>query len=241
MTPRPHAPLPDEWAGPVLELVARIRAAAAPPVGDDGAWATAEAGQERPRTGHRAARRTASAGQSAAHLLRFRAIDAVRHGRDEPWTLALATSTEAIGSWDWDTRMQVALDLRRTFRHLPAAEDADGRRETRLVAAWLTHSDGPGLVAATGELCRVVLALAPGPADLAAAWYATHGDRLLRELAARGPGVDAGLVRAAVQGVDAARVLTRTHIADHAGLTREELEAYLDPAAPGAGTGRPPG
>ncbi|MGW6130742.1 hypothetical protein ACWFNE_12025 [Cellulomonas sp. NPDC055163] len=230
MTPRAHAPLPDEWAGPILELVDRTRAAAAPATGDDGAWATAEAGQERPRTGHGAARRTASAGQSAAHLLRFRAIEAVRHGHDEPWTLALATSTEAVGSWDWDTRMQVALDLRRTFRHLAAADDTDARRGTRLVAAWLTHSDGPGLVATTGELCRAVLDLEPSRTDLAAAWYATHGDRLLRELAARGAAVHPDLVREAVRGVDAARVLTRTHIADHVGITREELETHLDGA-----------
>ncbi|WP_258723363.1 hypothetical protein [Cellulomonas sp. NS3] len=228
MTPRAHAPLPDEWAGPILELVDRTRAAAAPAADDDGAWATAEAGQERPRTGHRAARRTASAGQCGAHLLRFRAIEAVQHGHDEPWTLALATSTEAVGSWDWDTRMQVALDLRRTFRHLPADDDTDARRETRLVAAWLTHSDGPGLVAATGALCRAVLALEPSRADLAAAWYATHGDRLLRELAARGTAVDPDLVREAVRGVDAARVQTRTHIADHVGITREQLEEHLD-------------
>ncbi|MBB2921692.1 hypothetical protein [Cellulomonas cellasea] len=229
MTPRAHAPLPAEWAGPILELVEATRAAAAPSVDDDGAWATAEAGQERLRTGHKAARRTASAGQSAAHLLRFRAIEAVQHGHDEPWTLALATSTEAVGSWDWDTRMQVALDLRRTFKHLAAADDTDARRETRLVAAWLTHSDGPGLVTATGELCRAVLALAPSRADLAASWYATHGDRLLRELAARGPAVHAALVGEAVRGVDAARVLTRTHIADHAGIAREALDAHLEP------------
>lgn len=229
MTTRPDAPLPAEWAGPILQLVARTRAAAAPVVADGGAWAAAEAGQVRVRTGHEAAQETASAGQCGAHLLRFRAIEAVRHGRDEPWTLALATSTEAVASWDWDERMQAALDLRRTFRHLPVAEDGEARQETRLVAAWLTHTDGPGLVAATGELCRYVLtSTAPGDDDLAAAWYATHGDRLLRELARRGPGAHPDLVRTAVRGVDAARVLTRTHIAEHARITRELLEEYLD-------------
>jgi hypothetical protein len=80
-----------------------------------------------------------------------------------------------------------------------------------------------------------VLARTPATgADLAAAWYAVHGDRLLRELAARGPAEHPELVREAVRGVDAARVLTRTHVADHAGITREALDAYLAPDEPGA-------
>ncbi|MDF9878672.1 hypothetical protein [Cellulosimicrobium cellulans] len=53
MTTRRVDALPDEHASPILDLLDRVRAAATPPAGDAGAWAAAEAGQVRVRTGHK--------------------------------------------------------------------------------------------------------------------------------------------------------------------------------------------
>lgn len=223
--------LDNTWAIAIFGLGAKVRAAAGPLVADDGAWDTAEAGQTRVRTGYTAARRTASAGQYAAHLLRLRAIDRVERGRAEPWTLALATSTAAISSWDWDTRMQAALDLRRTFKDLPETEHDDPVRQTRLVAAWLTHAGNRQLVPVTARVCDYALEhTLLTPTALAAAWYATHGTRLLLELAARRgrPTHSDVLLRQAVRGVDAARILTATEIADRAGITRPTLDTWLE-------------
>ncbi|WP_125778259.1 hypothetical protein [Antribacter gilvus] len=173
--------LPDEHARPILELLERTRAAAAPPPEIPAAvdaWAAAEAGQARNRTGYKAARRTLSAGQYAAHALR---ITAARDADPQPWTRELADQAGAISSWDWDTRMQAALDLRRTFKDLPEPVDATVR-PVRLVAAWLTHASGPALVPVTARLAAYVLEHPPGDDVLAGAWYATHGHRLLQAL-----------------------------------------------------------
>ncbi|MFS0700269.1 hypothetical protein AB6N24_09885 [Cellulomonas sp. 179-A 4D5 NHS] len=204
-TTRTPLALENAYAVPIFGLVTRARAAATPALADDGVWASAEAGQTRIRTGHAAARRTASAGQYAAHLLRLRAIERVERGRAEPWTLALAAAAGPIGSWDWDTRMQGALDLRRTFKDLPETEHDDAVRQARLVAAWLTHAGGRQIIPATARLATYALDHTPmTPEPLAAAWYATHGDRLLLELSARQ--APAALVRVAVRGLENARV-----------------------------------
>ncbi|MBB2921304.1 hypothetical protein [Cellulomonas cellasea] len=220
--------LDNAWAIPIFNLGAKVRAAAAPLVDDDGAWETAEAGQTPIRTGYAAARRTASAGQYAAHLLRLRAIDRVERGRAEPWTLALATATTAINSWDWDERMQAALDLRRTFKHVPDDEHDDAVRQTRLVSAWLTHAGNRQLVPSTAHLAGYALDHTPlTPTTLAAAWYATHGPRLLLELSALGPARSEVLLRHAVRGVDAAHILTLAEIAGRAGVARAILDDWL--------------
>ena len=237
MTTRAMAPLPDHWAGPILDLVARARDAAAPPGDDDGAWAAADAGQVRPRTGHKAARRTATAGQLAAHLLRLHAIGLVAQGESDPWTVALTTSAPAISSWDWDERMQGALDLRRTFKDLPDS-DVAATRPARLVAAWLTHAGGAPLVPATGRLAEYALEQTPiNTQTLATAWYATHGARLLAILAARGTpnkgrqtleaAAHNTLVRAAVSGVYAAQIMSKVDITRLAGITRPTLNAWI--------------
>ena len=182
MSTRRHlTDLPPQWAQPILTLLELTRTAATPPDVDPTPWATAEAGQARIRTGYRAARRTASAGQYAAHTLRLRATTAVTTGDDRPWARALTLAEAAINSWDWDTRMRGALDLRATTNDLPALERAHAL-PARLVAAWLTHNHGPQLVPTTGRLCTYVLEHPSVDAsDLAAAWDATHGHRLQRE------------------------------------------------------------
>jgi hypothetical protein len=238
MTTRALADLPEQWAAPILDLVAQARIAAAPPADDDGAWAAAEAGQTRFRTGHKAARRTASAGQYAAHLLRLRAVDQVDQGDLNTWTVALAKAAPAINSWDWDDRMQGALDLRKTFKDLPADEHTTSTRPARLVAAWLTHAGGAQLVPATGRLCTYALEQTLITAQtLAPAWYATHGVRLLDELVARGTAREGrpsreqaahhALVRAAVCGVHTAKIMPKVELARRAGTTRMTLNAWL--------------
>lgn len=235
MTTRRVDALPDEHAGPILGLLEQVRAAAAPPAGDGGAWAAAEAGQVRVRTGYKAARRTLSAGQYAAHTLRLLAL-AQPEAEREPWTDALAHAGDAIGSWDWDMRMQGALDLRRTFKDLPDPLP-QSVRPARLVAAWLTHASGTGLVPVTARLAAHVLELEPSDDVLAAAWYATHGDRLLTELTANGTPTSGAadndeahqraLLRTAVRGLYRAQLHTKVDLAARAGITRRTLDAWL--------------
>ncbi|WP_273653200.1 hypothetical protein [Cellulomonas fimi] len=61
-------PLPDKLTAPILHLVQITRGATTDPT-NPAPWAAAEAGQTPIRTGYKAARRTASAGQYAAHLI----------------------------------------------------------------------------------------------------------------------------------------------------------------------------
>ena len=185
MTTRRHLQdLPDAWATPIPTLLELTRTAAAPHDVDPTPWASAEAGQARVHTGYRAGRRTASAGQYAAHALRLQALYAAAAGDDNPVTLALAGTIAPLNSWDWDERTRGAQDLRATFKDAPVTERA-AALPARLVAAWLTHNRGPHLVAATARLCTYVLQH-PGidVDDLAAAWDATHGHRMIRGRAA---------------------------------------------------------
>ncbi|MGW8566667.1 hypothetical protein [Isoptericola sp. NPDC055881] len=249
MTTRRLDELPAEHAAPILELLEQVRAAAAAPEGAEGAWAAAEAGQARIRTGHKAARRTLSAGQCAAHALRLtaahdlaRTVDQAgpdREGASEPWTAALAQAAGPIDSWDWDERMQGALDLRRTFKDLPEPLPATVR-PVRAIAAWLTHAGGAGLIAPTARLAALVLDEDPPAEILAASWYATHGPRLLAELTSQGGptrgAADADearrrdVLRTAVRGVHAARIMSKTDLAAAAGITRRTLDAWTAPA-----------
>jgi hypothetical protein len=235
MTTRRVDALPEEHAGPILELLERVRAVATAPDGDGGAWAAAEAGQARVRTGYKAARRTLSAGQYAAHTLRLLALAQPETDR-EPWTDALAHAGAPIGSWDWDERMQGALDLRRTFKDLPDPLP-ETVRPVRLVAAWLTHASGTGLVPVTARLAGHVIELEPDDDVLAAAWYATHGDRLLAQLTVNGtptsgaPDINEAHQRArlrtAVRGIYSAQLHTKVDLAAQAGITRRTLDAWL--------------
>ena len=68
-TRRRLAPLPHAWAEPILTMLELTRTAATPPDADPAPWAAAENGQTRIHTGHKAARRTASAGQYAARVM----------------------------------------------------------------------------------------------------------------------------------------------------------------------------
>ncbi len=105
------------------------------------------------------------------------------------------------------------------------------------MAAWLTHASGTGLVPVTARLAAHVLELEPADDVLAAAWYATHGDRLLAELTAHGTPTSGAadvdeahrraLLRTAVQGLYRAQLLTKVELAARAGITRRTLDAWL--------------
>lgn len=184
-----------------------------------------------PLTGYKHARLTGMAGSTAAHALRLQSVDA---GPSAPaWTRALAGAGEAISSWDWDVRMQAALDLRKTF--LPLGSDApESVRPVRLVAAWLTHAGGHGLIRPTTQLAQILLEQGQPPLDRA--WFATHGLTLLEELS-RGRTLSEGnpdaeekayraQLRAVVTQVARAEVIGTKALAERAGITRATLSAW---------------
>lgn len=239
MTTRRLEDLPEQHATPILALVDAARAAAAPE-GDPSAWAAAEAGQAKIRTTYKAPRRTATAGQVAAHALRLLTLAPGDPWPHQAWDEALLQSTEAINSWDWDVRMQGALDLRRTYKDLerPLPPTAV---PVQLVGSWLTHAGGPELVPATARLAGYVLGgLQDNSALLAAAWYATHGRRLLAELAPTAPrrrGAPTAeeeqrraALKEAVRGVAAAHIMTKLDLAAAAGTSRPTVTAWLSEA-----------
>lgn len=159
-------PLPPQLAAPILDVVHRARAAATS-TGTPTQRAAAEAGQTRIPTGYKAARRTASAGQYAAHALRLAALEAAR-----PTAPALQAAAAAFNTWQVDPRTAGADALRHVADSAPPA----AARELHTVAAWLDHTVGHELVATTAALCR--LALDTAPDHLGPAWHATHGQRL---------------------------------------------------------------
>lgn len=141
MSTRRTRPLPEPWAVPILTLVQITRAAITPHDVDPTPWAAAENGQTPVRTGYKAARRTASAGQYAAHLLRMQAARAVEAGDTTPWARALTATGPAITSWDPDQRATAAAQLHRTLTHESALQHPSAV-PARLVAAWLTCHRG---------------------------------------------------------------------------------------------------
>lgn len=238
MTTRRLLELPDDVAAPIMTVVDHARAAADPRLEDTSAWAAAEAGQTRVRTGYKASRRVASAGQLAAHVVRLLAPTDTA-GR--PWWTVLASSdvTTAIGSWDWDDRMWAALQLRRTYKDGDPATQADAV-PVALVATWLTHAKGEALPGATARLCRHVLERDVDEATWSRAWYLVHGLRLVDELAVesrpgRPPADDPHrlALRTAVRAAAIAGVTTKTELAAVAGVTRRTLDAWLsEPVSP---------
>lgn len=241
MTTRHLAPLPEQWAAPIYGLVDAARAAALPEglSAGENAWEKAEAGHPRPRTNHKGARRTAMAGEIAAHSLRLCVLDRTP-APDRPWDAALVKAGVAFGSWDWDQRMQAALDLRKTFKDL--LEIPNSARPARLVSAWLTHTTGEGLVPVTGRLCEYVLADADAIAVLGTAWYAVNGLRLVDELVGEGGGLGEGappredaarrqLLRQACVGILTAEVCTKLALSRRSGITRRTLDAWLSEGA----------
>lgn len=252
MISRRPLPSPETDLASNAELVQRVREAATP-VDHPDAWIKAEDGQERIRTGgkgvptsaaRRGGRRTASAGQYAAHTLRLAAL--ADESDVAAWTTELtsAATTAALNSWDWDERMQAALNLRRTYKDLTKDQrSATSVVRVQLVATWLTHTSGPDLVAATARLAEYVLdEIDDGRLEehLTPAWYATHGRRLLAELipvemtqtprkVGRPVQDDEHLeqIKRAVRGVDAAHIMTRKDLARSAGMSRQTLMNYL--------------
>lgn len=186
MTTRALEPIPEQWAGPILELADAARAAAVPAGHDDALWVDAESRAPKMRTNHRGSQRTAFAGQYAAHLLRLRALELVDQGTQDPWVVALAEAGPVLNSWDWDERTYGALALRKTYKDLSGEHPERAViRPTSYVAGWLTHAAGESLVPATGRLAQYALEHPPITCDrLTVAWYAAHGARFLDELTA---------------------------------------------------------
>lgn len=223
---------------PILEIVALTRVLATPK-SDNDAWITAEAGQREGGTGtFKHGRRTASAGQYAAHAIRLDVLDADASTRAEPWNAALLKETRAIESWDWDTRMQGALNLRATYLRLEGPEPASVI-PVKLVGSWLTQTSGDPFVYATARLAQYVLDHEELHAYLRPAWYATHGRRLLTTLAPpRDPDFEGGRptperrdalarLKAALPDIVAAHTMPLTEIADVAQITRPTIYKYL--------------
>jgi hypothetical protein len=240
VTTRALEPIPEPWAGPILELADAARAAAVPDGHDDALWVEAESRAPKMRTNYRGSRRTAFAGQYAAHLLRLRALDLLDQGTSDPWVVALAETGPVLNSWDWDERMYGALALRKTYKDLPAEHpERAAIRPTSYVAGWLTHAAGESLVPATGRLAQYALDHTPLTRDrLTVAWYAVHGARFLddltitRENPGRGrPALEdaerLALVRTAVRAIHTARLTSKTDLAQRAGITRPTLDAWL--------------
>lgn len=170
-------PLPERWAEPILTLVHITRAAALPPNVDPTPWAAAEAGQYALRTGHKAARRTASAGQYAAHALRLYAAEAIAHGEAASWAHELVCERAALTTWDASVRAAAAHRLLvAAGQDFPAGDPVPAL----LVADWLlSGTTGPAIIETTGRLAAYVLALPGVDVDhLGGAWHATHGHRL---------------------------------------------------------------
>lgn len=224
-------PLDAETADLLTGLLDAARTAAAAGAPDDVAALMREVEQEypAPRTGYKLARVTGLAGAIAAHTVR---VHQIRADGDLPaWAQALGAVAPALNSWDWDERTQAALDLRRTFKDLtnPPADV----RPARLVAAWLTHTSGQGLVPATRNL--VTYAHEHASDALGAGWYATCGDRLLARLAGPlrpGRGGDdereqRHRTRHVVRGLASTGLHTRSDLAAAARVTRATIYAWL--------------
>lgn len=230
-------PIPEQDGEVLLGVVDRARAQAtrAAPADLRDAYLAAEAQYPAPRTGYKLARVTAAAGAAAAHTLRLEALaDSAAAGR--PWVAALARTGATLSSWDWDERMQCALDLRKTFKDVPDPDEhATTIRPVRLVAAWLTHAGGRDLVPASTRLCAE-LDNHHG-LNLAGAWYAVHGTTLLQAIVTAGPVVTEGRataeqaahrarLRAVVAGLADAQVMTNSELARQAGVTRTTLISW---------------
>lgn len=129
--------------------------------------------------------------------------------------------------------MQGALDLRRSFKDL--GPQSTGARPVRLVAAWLANASGPGLVPVTARLCDYVRETLDDQTVLAAAWYATHGSRLLPILtdgATRPtgrPSIEEAnrrqLLRAALLGIRSGDIWTKKEVFEVVGITRRTLDS----------------
>jgi hypothetical protein len=238
MSTRHLEPIPEPYEAAFFAVAdqARTQAAANAPEDLRALYLEAESAHPVPRTGHKLARVTAAAASIAAHDLRLRALELVAVGDDAPWTGALAGAGTTLSSWDWDERMQCALNLRATFKDLPQDETRiPTLRGVRLVAAWLTHAGGDGLVPASARLCTHILEH-PSPGTIGPAWYAVHGLVLLDAVTAQGdttPGratseqaAYRARLRTVVAGVEAARILTSTALAKRAGITRVTLTSW---------------
>lgn len=177
-TTRRLRPLPAPWAEPILTLVHLTRSATTPTGVDPEPWATAEAGQTVLRTGYKAARRTASAGQYAAHALRLHAAAAIAEGDVSSWAHQLVQEKAALTTW------APAIRARGAHRLLTAAgQDIVGTDPVPalLIADWLLTTSGAAVVESTGRLAAYALAHPCIDVDhLVGAWHATHGHRLQR-------------------------------------------------------------
>lgn len=193
-----------------------------------GPWRIAEGGR---------AHDIAAAGQLAAHVLRLHAAAALDADEAAPWMRELARAGGAIAAEsDVDRRAVAAMAIRRACAAGPVGDlEAE---PARMVARWL-YPEAPE--AAAGHLCRhVVTHIDRYDHLLAPAWYAVHGTDLLAELAGRQPAVESAggrpsstasepraLLRIAVRGVAAARLMPKARLAELAGVSRPTLDSWL--------------
>ncbi|TFH68146.1 hypothetical protein [Cellulomonas sp. HD19AZ1] len=240
MTSRHLEQIPEDAAAAYLAVLDTARAAAQRDVDVDGqqVFRDVESAHPVPRTGTKMARIAAAAGSTAAHALRLQA-DAGGGSSEEPWTAALAQTATVLSSWDWDERMQAALNLRATYKDLPddvAAAHKATLRPVRLVAAWLTHTNDDGLIPAGARLAEYALASSLPEDTWAAAWFAVNGLALIDKLAptvTMAPGratadetARRARLRAAVAGTYAARVVPFRSLSQRAGITDVTTQSW---------------
>ncbi|WP_328384447.1 hypothetical protein OHQ88_33640 (plasmid) [Micromonospora zamorensis] len=202
---------------------------------DSQPWHDAEAGSRKAIT---------RAGGLAAHLVRLHAATAARD-HDEPplWAWEVARATEAItltiANRDRDERAVTAMAIRRAIALGPAGDpDAE---PARALSAWLFPPGQQVADAAAGQLARHILTRSDRYTDLFAdAWYAVHGLKLVKALAAEQstaapsggrPRQETATIRAAlrlaVRGVAAADIVTKAALAEAAGVSRPTLDTWL--------------
>jgi len=124
--------------------------------------------------------------------------------------------------------MEAALDLRRrTFKGEPPASNP-ASVPARVTAMWLTHAGARELLPAMARLCTYALDTSPSPDELAGAWYAIHGRRLLGHLALEGTRLPGAPDRPATTGLRSCQAqwaTGRPSVTDHRSRRRRQRGA----------------
>lgn len=174
----------------------------------------------------------------AAHAVRLWA----RALPDAPgWAVELENATPTFADADADRRRTAGLAIRRAVIGEHAHPEATAAAEA--VGLWLTNTQEGPYVAAAAKIARWVMQRPPvyspdDPSPLRDAWYAANGPHILRELAAIAPSgsgrptLESARIRDAQRHLAretfASRPISRTRLAQDAGVTRVTLNAWLD-------------
>lgn len=173
-------------------------------------------------------------GTVAAHVIHAQAVAA-----DYFWS-GHVTTAGLLGAH----RTQAAADIRRLLASASGPGDTSPETNAgRVLATWLAQTGGTLMVGAAGKVARHVCGHVKtqyGNDHLAAGWWAVVGPHLVRVIAAgiapvgeeggRPTGDDGprALLRWAVASVDATGAVTRSALAEKAGVSRVTLYAWLD-------------